>query len=244
MRNKVALYLFLFQLVGCGQISVKDLNDSSLSTLAPSITKIAQTQELLYQTKTHKELKIRESLVYTEGNSFSGYRLTLQFINNGSNQLKFSPRISLKDHADIPHPVKNLHDLLKHASLLAKMPIPNISYSPNDTSYHSHGVITTSSGAQYNYSEYGYSSTNTNAVDNFSAGYAQGVAIKNMRTQQEGLEMLTWASENWLHEYYELMPGESKVGVLFFESSQIDKLPIIVDLYFGQEKVTFISREN
>ena len=124
------------------------------------------------------------------------------------------------------------------------MPIPSIPYIPNDESYYSHGVITSSTGAQYNYSEYGHTSTNTNAVDNFAVGYTQGVAIRNMQAQQEGLEMLAWASENWLHKYYELMPGESKIGVLFFESSQIDKLPIIIDLYLGEEKITFVSREN
>lgn len=172
---------------------------------------------------------------------FNGYRAKVQFTNKSDSFVTIRPDIILRDSTN--HLVGHADLLLfvKEASRISQSPVPQSFYAPNSGYNQVFGTIRDSAtGRSYSYS--GYSGSPPSFGSGFSQGYALGRALGEARRREEASKALSWAASSWIKSEYNIPPGVTVSGEVFFISSDTEGVsrkttvePLMLQVFFWDE---------
>lgn len=225
----VVCIIFLFS--GCSTTQpTQHLNDPLRSHTSLDVASISSPEEIPYETKEGNILSVSYNLSFDEGDEFSGYRLTLVFQNLSASPIVIKPGILLQDASGFLIQSYTYEAFINEAAILAGTNVPIRS----NTS----GVYKppTSGGAAGSFAQ--------GLADGWARGSAQAAANQAQSDRDEGKLMLRWANSYWLKSSYELPPGASISGALYFPANRLGKLPLHLIIETGIERFDFSTISN
>lgn len=172
---------------------------------------------------------------------WQGYRVKVRFTNKSEGVVLIRPIFFLYDSNKTVVGSANLRLFVIEATRISGAPLPPSFTVPNSGYTRTFGTLNDpSTGRSYNYS--GYSGTPPSFGSGFAQGYAAGQAIRAARQRREASTALSWAGSSWVKDEYEIPPGVTVTGELFFASAATERVsrkttpePIILEVNFWNE---------